>query len=108
LQPAHVFGLAELDERFVDGDHVGRLAGIDQADHLLEDDPVVVAVEIFRVHEVGNAVPRRIVAQQATDDGLFCFDGMRRNAERLDLRVCWGVHGRHYTCSPSAAEMIEI
>jgi hypothetical protein len=31
---------------------------------------------------------------------------MRGNAERLDLRVCWGIHGRHYTFSASSAEMI--
>jgi hypothetical protein len=58
------------------------------------------------MHEVGNAVPRRVIAQQAADDGLFCFDGMRGDAERLDLRVCWGVHGRHYTRSRSGAEII--
>ena len=107
LQAADLLGLAELDKRLVHGDHVGRFASIDQADHLFEDDPVVVAVEIFRMHEVGNAVPCRIVAQQAADDGLFCFDGMRGNAERLDLRVCWGVHGRHYTFYAVPTEIID-
>jgi hypothetical protein len=58
------------------------------------------------MHEIGNAVPRRVIAQQAADDGLFCFDGMRGNAERLDLRVCWGIHGANYTRLLRAAEMI--
>src|SRR5450830_334696 len=99
LQAAYFLGLAQHRQRLEDGDDVGGLAGIDQADHLFEDDAVIVAVEIFRVHEVGDAVPCGVIAQQAADDGLFSLDGMRRDAKGVDLRVGWcGVHGANYTC----------
>jgi hypothetical protein len=58
------------------------------------------------VHEVGNTVPRSIIAQQAADDGLLSFDGVRRDAYGIDLGVGRGIHGGHYTCSSLLAETI--
>ena len=51
------------------------------------------------MHEIGDAVPCGIIAQQAADDGLFCFDGMRRNTEGVELRIGGCVHGANYTRS---------
>nr|GEU28419.1 hypothetical protein [Tanacetum cinerariifolium] len=97
-QAAHVVGLAQLREVLEDGNDVGRLGAVDHLDDLLEDDAVVVTVKVFRVHHVGDTVERGVIAQQAANDGLFCFDGMRRDAERIDLRIGGGVHGANYTC----------
>jgi hypothetical protein len=99
-QTAHVFGLAQLGQGFENGDHVGRLGRVNHLDDLLEDDAVVVAI-VFAA-SIGNAVERGIIAQQTADDGLFCFDGMRRDAERIDLRIGGGVHGANYTCLRAA------
>jgi hypothetical protein len=58
------------------------------------------------VHEIGNAVPRSVIAQQAADDGLFCFDGVRWDSQGFDLRIGRGIHGGHYTRSRLPAETI--
>jgi hypothetical protein len=58
------------------------------------------------MHEVGDAVERRIVTQQATDHRLFCFDGVRWDAERIDLWIWGGVHGANYTCIVSRQKLL--
>ena len=96
-ESAHIIGLAELGQGFKNSNDIGRPGAVNHLDDLLEDDAMVIAIEILRMHEVGDAVIRCIVAQQTTDNGLFCFDRMRRNTEGIQLRIRGGVHGANYT-----------
>jgi hypothetical protein len=61
---------------------------------------VVVAVEVVFGKKIRNAVPRRIIEQQAAQYGLLCFDGMGWNTEGIQLRIGAGIHGANYTFSP--------
>ena len=96
-ESAHILGLAELGQGFKNSNDIGWLGSVNHLDDLLEDDAMVIAIEILRMHEVGDAVIGGIVAQQTTDNGLFCFDRMRRNTEGIQLRIRGGVHGANYT-----------
>jgi hypothetical protein len=66
------------------GDHVGRLAGVDQrAPMALKDQPVLVAVEVAVGQQVGGAVPGAVVEQQAAQHACSASTecgGTRRRA----------------------------
>jgi hypothetical protein len=103
-QTADVFRLARRAERFVHRDHIGRTRGRDQLADMLEDDSVVVTVEVALREEVGDAVPCRIVEQQAAQHRLLGFDRMRRDFQRLELGIfgrC--VHGEELSGNRAAA-----
>ncbi|MNW18296.1 hypothetical protein D3C71_2178040 [compost metagenome] len=50
---------------FVDRDHIGGLAAVDQLAYGLEDQLVLMAVEIAVRQQIANAVPRIVVQPQA-------------------------------------------
>jgi hypothetical protein len=54
---------------------------------MLEDEAMVGAVEIRGGHEVGHAIPRRVVQQQAAQHRLLGLDRLRRQARGFELRV---------------------
>jgi hypothetical protein len=74
-------------------DHVGRLGLRDQLADVVEDQPVVVAVEIVLVDEIGDAIPGGIVQQQPPEHRLFGLDGVRRHLEGIELGIGGRVHG---------------
>ena len=84
---ARLLDLVALFDGLVDRHHVGRLAHRDQFADVGEDAPVVVAVEIALGDDIGDAVPGRVVEQQAADQRLLGLDRMRRQLERRHLRV---------------------
>jgi hypothetical protein len=66
---------------------------------VLEDHPVVIAVEIVLVDEIGDPVPRRVIEQETAEYRLLGFDRMGRYAERIELGIGTGIHGRDYNRS---------
>ncbi|MNL38834.1 hypothetical protein D3C87_1610740 [compost metagenome] len=70
-------------QRVVNGQDVGWLAAVQQSHGGFEDQPMIVAVEVIRVQQVTEAVPDAVVLQQAAQDALLRFDGMRRHAQRF-------------------------
>ena len=86
-QAAAVLGLAEALQLLEDGDHVGRLAGVDQRADGGVDQPVLVAVEVAVGQQVAGAVPGAVVEQQAAEHALFGLDRVRRHAQPGDLVV---------------------
>ena len=70
-----------------DGDHVGRLAGVDQRADGGVDQAVLVAVEVAVGQQVGGAVPGQVVEQQAAEHALLGLDRMGRHAQARDFVV---------------------
>ena len=66
---------------------VGRLGRLDQPRDMAEDAAVVVAVEILRRDQVGDAVESLVVEQQPAQQRLLGLDRMRRDLQRQQLRV---------------------
>ena len=79
--------LAAALEALGDRQCVGRLAALDQSADVLEDGPVVGAVEIGPGDDVRDPVPRRVVEEQAAQHGLLGFDRLRRHARGFDLGI---------------------
>ena len=72
------------------------------------DAPVVVAVEILRRNQVGDAVERLVVEEQRAEQRLLGLHRMRRKLERDELRIGGvrvalpAVHG-HLVVTPPGA-----
>ncbi|MCY1378474.1 hypothetical protein D9M69_661130 [compost metagenome] len=60
---------------------------------MVPDQPVVVAVEVFFHQHVGDAVPGRVIEQQAAQNRLFRLDGMGGNAQVFELGIGRCIHG---------------
>src|SRR5690606_33293787 len=71
-------------------DHVGGVVPVDQALHLLPDQPVLVAIEVVLPDDVGDLVEGAVVEQQAADHRLFRLDRVRRHPQRQDLGIRLG------------------
>jgi len=88
----------------VHGDHVGRLAGIDQRTDGREDQLVLMAVEVALAQQVPHAIPGIVVQQQAAEHARLGLHRMRRHAQLRHLAIKRrrgkviierGHHGRH-------------
>ncbi|OIQ63764.1 hypothetical protein GALL_546940 [mine drainage metagenome] len=84
-QPAGVFGLALVLQMFEHGDHVRRLAGVDQRGDRRIDQFVFIAVEVAVDQQIAGAVPGAVVEQQASQHALLAFDGVRRHPQAGDV-----------------------
>jgi len=78
---------AGLFDGFGDGHHIGGFGAFEQTRDLLEDEFVFAAIEVGFGQQVGNAIQRFVVQQQATEHRLFGFDGVRRYAQLGNGRV---------------------
>lgn len=74
IETAGGFELVVALERFLHRDHIGRAALVDQARDGAKNHPVLVAVEIFAHHHIGNAVPRGIFQQAAEHRLLYSIE----------------------------------
>ena len=60
---------------------------LDELHDVPPDAAVIVAVEVFRADQVGDAVERLVVDQQRPEERLLRLYRVRRYAERDELRV---------------------
>ncbi len=65
-------------ERLGDRDDVDRLAPLEQVEHRGVDDPVRLAVEVFRAEELGDLDDRVAIDQDRAEDGLLGFEALGR------------------------------
>jgi len=60
---------------------------LDQLDDVAVDQAMVAAVEVRLGHEVGDAVPRGVIEQQAAEHRLLRLHRVRRQFDQIDLAV---------------------
>ena len=68
------------------------MTALNQLGNRLKNQPVIVAVKVFVDDHIADAVPGRIVQQQAAQHRLFGLQRMRRHAQLLVFGVGgWGI-----------------
>ena len=74
--------LASKLERFSDSQHVGRFVLLDQSRYRTINLAVIIAIKIDVGDHIADAVPRFVIEQQAPQNGLLGFNGVRRQLQR--------------------------
>ena len=77
---ADLVELARARQLFLQRDEVDRIAPLAQLDHLLEDPPVRVAVEVARGQDLGGRVERVVVDQDGAEHRPLRLEVMRQRA----------------------------
>src|SRR5205823_936271 len=86
-EAADVIELLHGAERFRQGDDVDRLGVAGERENVAIDEAMRLAVEIFLVDEIADAIGGLVVEKQAAQDRLLRLDGVRWPLERIDLRI---------------------
>jgi hypothetical protein len=84
---AHRLQVLGALQAFRQGNHVRRPAALDQLDDVVIDQPMVAAVEIGLGEQIGDAIPGRVVEQQAAEHGLLRLHRVGRHLDQIDLAV---------------------
>ena len=75
--PADFVELSRAGELFLERDEVDRVPALAELDHLLEDPPVRVAIEIARAENLGRLVERFVMDQDGAEHRPLGFEVVR-------------------------------
>ena len=85
VETAGCFQIVVPLQLLLNGNDVGRTAGIDQQLECLKNQTVFAAVEVALADQIGNFIPSGIFQQQTAEQRLLRFNRMGRNIQSLDF-----------------------